>query len=300
LDGRIFVVPLAFDWKTTELEGRAAAFRARRWEMKASSDPVPERNFVPEHTHDYAELFWVEAGEGMHQVNGASVPTRRGDLWMIRPADVHGLTTSSSIAYVNVAFSADTLAYHRARYFANDPNFFGGDAKLPLCYRVGASQLQWLKREYLRFHEVPSNEMEIDRFLLSMFRELTITAVPSGAKYIPDWLHRAVQLIRVNDNLYGGTRRFIELAGRSPEHVARATKAYFGCRPTDVVNRARLEKAAHQLATTSRDIGLICDECGFGSLSNFYRQFQKQYGVSPHRYRRQQASPFLASRFPGA
>lgn len=41
------------------------------------------------HTHDYAEILWIEKGTGYHHVNGRQVRLSAGDMVMIRPRDCH-------------------------------------------------------------------------------------------------------------------------------------------------------------------------------------------------------------------
>ena len=36
------------------------------------------------HTHDYAEILWIEKGTGYHHVNGRQVRLSAGDMVMIR------------------------------------------------------------------------------------------------------------------------------------------------------------------------------------------------------------------------
>ena len=41
------------------------------------------------HSHDYAEILWVEKGTGIHHVNGHQFRLSPGDLIMVRPKDRH-------------------------------------------------------------------------------------------------------------------------------------------------------------------------------------------------------------------
>ena len=82
-----------------------------------------------------------------------------------------------------------------------------------------------------------------------------------------------------------GVRALFELAGRTPEHVARTLKKHTGKTPTDLVNEARMAYASGQLQTTTREILDIAMESGFSSLSHFYALFRRTFGLSPHRYR---------------
>ena len=62
----------------------------------------------------------------------------------------------------------------------------------------------------------------------------------------------------------------VELAGRSPEHVARATRKWFGKTPTELINQTRMTFAARRLAKSNDGITEIAEECGLTNLSHFY------------------------------
>lgn len=48
---------------------------------------IVSRQDLSFHTHDYAELLWIEKGAGYHLVNGERQRIGPGDLIMIRPQD---------------------------------------------------------------------------------------------------------------------------------------------------------------------------------------------------------------------
>ena len=54
---------------------------------------------------------------------------------------------------------------------------------------------------------------------------------------------------------------------------------------TTFVTGLRLERAALLLATTTQEIVGIAAECGFETLSYFYRRFGQRYGLPPRAYR---------------
>lgn len=58
-----------------------------------------------------------------------------------------------------------------------------------------------------------------------------------------------------------------------------------GTLPRDYLNEFRLKNAANQLLQTRKGIYEIAIGCGFGSISNFNRQFQKHFAQSPRDYR---------------
>lgn len=52
------------------------------------------------------------------------------------------------------------------------------------------------------------------------------------------------------------------------------------------VSNMRLNKAARLLVENKLSVSDVCYDCGFNNISNFNRQFLKQYGVSPVKYRK--------------
>lgn len=52
------------------------------------------------------------------------------------------------------------------------------------------------------------------------------------------------------------------------------------------VSNMRLNKAARLLVENELSVSDVCYDCGFNNLSNFNRQFLKQYEVSPVKYRK--------------
>jgi AraC-like DNA-binding protein len=73
----------------------------------------------------------------------------------------------------------------------------------------------------------------------------------------------------------------------SPQHVSRLVNAGVGCSFNDYVNRLRVEEACRILAGpdgTTRKIGALAYDCGFGSPSVFYAAFRKFTGRTPSDY----------------
>ena len=70
----------------------------------------------------------------------------------------------------------------------------------------------------------------------------------------------------------------------------RKIKAISDLTPHELINIARLKKAATLLATGSYKINEVAELCGFASLTNFGKNFQKQFGILPSRYLAQMQS----------
>lgn len=78
-----------------------------------------------------------------------------------------------------------------------------------------------------------------------------------------------------------------EFVGVSKATLYRMFKEIMDKTPSEFVRGIRLEYAARLLRTTKMTVSEIMFKCGFSNKSYFYREFFKQYGVSPKSYRNQ-------------
>jgi AraC family cel operon transcriptional repressor len=264
-------------WRSLAAPGQVAHVARRR---------LAGRRPVPLHTHDFAEVLWVERGRGTHEVEGIHTTVHAGDLLLIRPADRHGFSEGEAdFTIVNVAFPAATLTHLRRRYFAGDRSFWGGRGGRPAAYAISPARSRALSAASAELARRPRDLLALERFLLNLLHEL-VGRVPQGALVsCPPWLREACDRLRDPEHLGGGVRALARLSGRSSEHVARQLRACAGLRPIDVVTTARLDHATSELALTERPIVDIALECGFDSLSHFYRIFRQRLAETPRAYR---------------
>ncbi|EMH4161696.1 helix-turn-helix transcriptional regulator [Pluralibacter gergoviae] len=76
--------------------------------------------------------------------------------------------------------------------------------------------------------------------------------------------------------------------GLAPVVLKRGFREMFGITPWNFVIRCRLERAETLLLETEMSLDDIAVRCGFSHASHLSRFFQRQHGVSPGRFRRQQ------------
>lgn len=239
------------------------------------------------HGHDFAELFWIEKGHALHHLNGHTLPLESGDLIFIRTTDCHALTSDSQKGFVivNLAFPAETLDFLRARYFKREKRWFWKAGPLPDMVRLDRERLAWLAQWVNRLDSSARTRMEVEIFLLELFRELHEARPPREAGSGPEWLEEALRHMADPEVLAGGTAALARRAGRTPQHLNATLQKVRGITATDAVNQARMEVAARELCTSTKKIIEICFDCGLQNLAHFYHLFRQQYGTTPRVYR---------------
>lgn len=78
-----------------------------------------------------------------------------------------------------------------------------------------------------------------------------------------------------------------KIAKMNPVAFSRYFKDNCGAGFVEYLNRTRTNKACYLLRETEYQVHEIAMECGFGSISNFNKQFRKTEGISPKGYRAQ-------------
>ncbi|MBR8706284.1 hybrid sensor histidine kinase/response regulator transcription factor [Bacteroides pyogenes] len=86
-----------------------------------------------------------------------------------------------------------------------------------------------------------------------------------------------------------GPSSIADFVGVSKATLYRQLKEITDKTPSEFVRAIRLEYAARLLRTTKLTVSEIMFQCGFSNKSYFYREFSKQYGVSPKGYRSRQS-----------
>ncbi len=79
--------------------------------------------------------------------------------------------------------------------------------------------------------------------------------------------------------------RLAERMAMSPRNFARAYAAATGATPAKAVEALRVEAARRLLEETSRPIGRVARQCGFGDDERMRRSFLRWIGVTPSDYR---------------
>ena len=145
--------------------------------------------------------------------------------------------------------------FHPRHLLARIDRLLGRDAEVIAYSQSGRSSVE----------QFAGREMKkADRQLLAAVSEVIVENLASDS-LSPDSIADAVSISRMQ--LY---RKLKELTGMTP---------------TGFIRQLRLERAAHLLKSSNKTVQEIMFACGFSTKTYFYREFSKQYGVTPGEYR---------------
>jgi AraC family transcriptional regulator len=114
-----------------------------------------------------------------------------------------------------------------------------------------------------------------DRHGMGKIRARDRKRIVAAAHWIDEHAHEEIDLAAAGRE-----------TGLSAFHFLRLFARIVGVTPHQYLIRARLRRAARQLADGDLPITDIAFEIGFGDLSNFVRTFHRAAGVSPREFRR--------------
>ncbi len=246
------------------------------------------------HWQDTMEIIYIKKGSGTAQVDLVSFDVQGGTIVFVPPGHLHSLRNHPGVRmeYENIIFDLSFL----------------GTALLDVCSQ---KYLQPLLNHKIRFprsvcpdtpgyekiagcldeaddlcrRRCEGFELGVKACILRLFSFLfelgEAKLLPVAASRDTEKLKTLLNFLEQNYPGPLGVSDAARVCGYSSSHFMRWFKQTAGTSFNRHLNGYRLEKALDQIRNTDRSILEIAQGCGFDNLSNFNRQFKKQYGITP-------------------
>lgn len=239
------------------------------------------------HRHDFHELFLVLDGSGVHHRGAEDISLHPGHLVFVRPEDTHGFSTAEGeLAFVNVAVSAAWIRnVTEVVEFPADWQNAGEPRGHVLLTEAGRRELHRLIFRLLE----PRTDPEI--LVLVWTRAARAAAASDGSTAIPPaWLSTLHRDLQRPEWLAEPIAFWQERSGRSPEHLARSCRRFYGVPLNELINQARIARVLYLLQTTDEKVTTLAFSVGYNNLAHFYRVFERLTGETPQAWRRRTAA----------
>ncbi|MAX26342.1 MAG: hypothetical protein CMJ19_17760 [Phycisphaeraceae bacterium] len=247
------------------------------------------RNTLPPyHGHDYPEIFWLTHGQCEHRINKQAMTLTMGALVLMRPSDFHGLYAirGRRFSFTNLAIEPKYWRKCIRRFVDPLRTLYDNKPSVPWMTQLSKPELDALMQDARHLAYQAHSLFNLERFLLNTWsRCVSGQSTSHDHSGAPDWLAEARVQIQEPEMFRMGVEAFVDLCGRSHEHVSRVCQKHYGMSPSQLVNQMRLAYAARSLRTSTRSVTEIAMDCGFEAPGRFYTIFRKAYGTTPLKYR---------------
>ena len=229
------------------------------------------------HFHSAIEFLFTEQGEQEVIIGGEKRILHAGDACF-----------SDSFCVHSYNFAPHTDAYvllGEKSYF--EKFFLSQDGKVPPRFfkfhnfELLKNLLQLCEKSYqnnVAQQAVFEGSVHILLAMIAEETEFVAREVDKQTSFIANVLHYAQNNLKSDLSLSGLSRAF----GYSQEHLSRLLHKYLAENWTTYVNRLRARQA-HALLQENGSVLDIALDCGFDSLSTFYRAYHLEYGKNPRR-----------------
>ncbi len=267
--------------------------------------PVAEPDFnirtdrpdIGPHIHDMLEIGYCYDGSGIFIAGRKMFPFKKGDAAITNTREVHIAKASPGgetdwgwlnfdpvrLLAENVGSYADCLKLSR---YSGDAfrNIIDGAEypEIANCIRLIVEEARDKRKGYRSLIRSLSWQL-----LLYLDRHHTAPDGPEeGCDYQDiERIVPALQYIDAHYNEEVGIPHLAKLCFTSESNFRKLFHKAMGCAARPYLLKIRMNVASTMLANTESSILEIAKRCGYATLSNFNRQFQEKYGMSPRDYR---------------
>ena len=232
------------------------------------------------HTHNNYELIYFLEGDATHVIEDRKYKLKKGDLILIRPFRYHFIQIDAPVRYERY----DIL-------FDRDKNRVEGIDLLPenlevinLTGNAVAEEIFCKCDLYHKSCDAGTFERILSHLLSELFYNLHVfpRSESEGGSALSPLISGALQYINENLCTVGGIG---EIAGHlfvSESYLFRLFQKELHQTPKKYILEKRLLMAQKKILAGEKP-SVVCEDCGFGDYTSFYRNYTMFFGYSPAR-----------------
>ncbi|MBR5506710.1 MAG: helix-turn-helix domain-containing protein [Clostridia bacterium] len=248
---------------------------------------------IESHNQECFEISYVISGYGKFAVDGTEYKLSAGDVHLICPGKIHGITTDCSegfrFAYLGFSFSdsLDDAETEKIRefYTGATSHILKDNGNIYPLMRMLIDE--WYSDSKLNYTVIIS--------LLKCILVLTsrLFGEKENSGYVPDYrddvlgrnIYSIVQYIDNNATEITGIDMIAQKFGYTSNYVSHLFKAKIGTSVQNYIIEKKMGIASNLLINTNCSITEIAERLKYSSLQSFCKMFKKWNGLTPTRYR---------------
>ena len=238
------------------------------------------------HMHDFYEIELIVSGSTDEIINGKQIKASEGDIFLITPETYHALENEKDLSLISIAVTANftniDLLNNVVGINDDDKVFHKKLTKADYAFVISLFDRM---EESIR-NENPYNS-QIAKSCVNLIISFILGNEETGVKLSQNIsvIKNAMLYIRnnyANNPTLGEVAKHVNI---SKNYFSVLFKENAGISFKQFLNDVKLNNAAKKLKYSDLPIVEICHECGYDSLSTFYRKFKEKFSVSPQIYR---------------
>lgn len=254
--------------------------------IRHAIDDCPDDRSFHMHIHEQCEIYFFVSGNVEYLVEGAKYPLVENNLMVMRPAEIHTPRITGNARYERYAINfpisfvsafdpqSRLMRAFLDRSLGKDNLFTASELDMVLVRKL-FQQMCSEADEYSQRLTIHTHLITLLDMINRAFSERATT------KHKPQ--STAERMVAyVNRHLFGELS-VPELAKHfylSPSQFSRVFRQATGMAPWEYITKKRLT-AAKERIRSGQPAQSVCEACGFGDYSAFYRAYMKHFGCAP-------------------
>lgn len=242
----------------------------------------------PEHSHEFHEIFVVDSGYGMHEVNGNAYALYPGVVFFISPNDSHLFDDVQNLHLINLIYSHEQHCHfikniHEVLPSVDDP-----------CWNITSKIRLELVKNLNHFSNIDNMTLDknhsqfekesvffdvIRLFRKSCYQTREIMSSSDKVKHLLIYLDTSYH----NDIDWEQLAEDFNLSYRT---LHRTFNELMGVSPNRYLNYLKLMNSKRLLENQSLSITDIAYKVGFNDSNYFTNTFSKAFDMTPSNYRK--------------
>lgn len=248
------------------------------------------------HWHTYVEFLYIIEGQMLLNIENRELIGKKDDFFVINPQDIHCSQPygNQHCLYFVIQFepsiiNPDFQSIFEIKYLL--PFFESQALHDNHLHLEGNSELKAILDGIIKEYEQKNTayELVIKGNIYQIFAWLIRkNLVPVHQEKFSGILHLKELLTYIQVNYFSdiSLKFAADMTGMSYSYFSKYFKKVMGKSFTGYINYIRLKEAEKLLLTTDKNISEIAYEVGFGSANYFIRLFQKEFDMSPLKFKR--------------
>lgn len=232
---------------------------------------------IHSHDHDRPMIVLILGGAMTEHVLGRALHCPAGTVLFHPAGEIHshrfGASRSQCLVLTVEPFWLDRVQVERGLV---------PESPVSRCDEATTGAARLLHGEFRR--GMAASRAAIDGLALTLIA--TISRIDAPIERRPRFLNSVLERLRDDVATDVDLTSLAEIAGVSPEHLARTFRQQLGRTVGEYVRQLKVERARHELAHARTPLALLALELGFCDQSHFTRTFRSLVGCTPGEYRR--------------